>query len=257
MSKTLAIFSKEVRGLIISPTFLIVCFLCAGIFSWVFPITLNMFNQSLQTFMFQPGGNDQQLNIHYGVFLRHLSHLNLVLIFVSPAVTMRLFAEERKLRSFDLLLTSPVTSAQIVIGKYLAAVSAIGVICLLALVYPLSTVFFAKIEWVPLLIAFLGITLVGAVYVAMDLFASSLTESAIVAYVMAVIFNIAIWFVGIGVEVVDSTWARAVFEHISLNQHLMGLVEGTIRTNSLLFFASIIFLFAFLSERVVESIRWR
>jgi ABC-2 type transport system permease protein len=252
-----AIFLKELRGLVLSPTFFIVCFLCAAIFSWVFPITLRMFSQSLQTFMFQPGGDTQQMNIHYGVFLRHLSHLNLILIFISPALTMRLFAEERKLRSFVLLLTAPISSAQIVAGKYLAAVVAVGVVALVALLYPISTVLFTKISWMPLLIAFKGICLVGAVYVAMDLFASSLTESAIVAYVMAVIFNIGIWFVGIGVDMVDSSFARATFEHISLNQHLMGMVEGTVRTSSIVFFSSLIFLFCFLSERVVESIRWR
>ncbi len=257
MRAVITIFKKEFRGLVFSPTFFIVCFLCAAIFSWVFPITLRMFNQSLQTFMFQPGGDPQQLNIHYGVFLRHLSHLNLILIFISPALTMRLFAEERKLRSFDLLLTAPISSAQIVAGKYLAAVFAVGAVSLVALLYPISTMFFAQISWMPLLIAFMGICVVGAVYIAMDLFASSLTESSIVAYVLAVIFNVGIWFVGIGVDLVDSSFARATFEHISLNQHLAGMVEGTVRTGSMVFFASLIFLFCFLSERVVESIRWR
>lgn len=251
------IFWKELRGFITSPVFYVVCFLCAAIFSWVYPITLNMFGQMLTNTMFQQGAPDQQLNIHYGVFLRHLSHLNLILIFIVPALTMRLFAEEKKLRSFDLLLTSPVTSKQIVIGKYFAAVGAMTLVCLVALLYPIATLPFVQISWVPLLIAFVGIVLVGAVYVAMDLFCSSLTESGIIAYVMAVILNIAIWFVGIGLEVVDSSMARQIFEHISLNQHLMGLVEGTVRTSTLIFFASLIFLFCFLCERVVESTRWR
>lgn len=256
-SVTWSIFLKETKGFFKSPNFYIVCFLCASIFSWVFPISLNMFVQTLQNYMFQPGVPQEQLNIHYGVFLRHLSQLNLLLIFVVPALTMRLFAEEKKMRTFDLLLTSPVTSAQIVVGKYLAALVAVFAICALATIYPIGTAMMTPVNWSTLVIASMGIFLVAAVYASMNLFCSALTESAIVAYVMAVIFNVAIWFIGIGVEVVDSSWARQVFEHISLNQHLGGLVEGTIRTSGLVFILSLIFLFGFLTERVVESNRWR
>jgi ABC-2 type transport system permease protein len=257
MNPILAIFKKEFRGFYLGPQFYTVCFLCAVIFSWIYPIQLSLFNETLKNATYMQGVSPQQLNIHYAVFLRQLSYLNLMLIFVVPALTMRLFAEERKLRTFDLLLTSPITSTDIVIGKYLAALSAVFGIIFIAISYPLATRIFTEIQWAPLMISFGGLFLVGAVYAAMNLFCSSLTDSAIVAYVMAVIFNVSIWFIGIGVEVVDSPLARQIFEHISLNQHLASMVEGTIRTNSLVFMASLIFLFCFLCERVVESMRWR
>ncbi len=256
-SKVGAIFSKEAKGFFLSPQFYIVGFLCAAIFSWVYPNVLNKFALALQTAMYQQGLPKQMLNIHYQVFLPQLNILNLLLIFVVPAFTMRLFAEEKKLRTFDLLLTSPVTSGEIVAGKFLAALAAIAGLCFLAFLYPAMTSVFTKLSWAPLIVAFLGILTVGAVYVAMDLFASSLTESAVVAYVLAVMFNMAVWFVGIGVDVVDSASARQIFEHISLNQHLVSLVEGTVRTSSVVFLFSVIFLFCFLCERVVESSRWR
>jgi ABC-2 type transport system permease protein len=183
--------------------------------------------------------------------------MNLLLILIVPALTMKLFAEEKKMRTFDLLLTAPLTSAHIVIAKYAAAMSAIFVLMFLAFLYPAVTGLFASFSWVALLIAFSGIFLVAAVYAAMNLFCSALTESAIVAFTMAVIFNISIWFLGMGVEVVDSNMARAVFEHISLNTHLSSMVEGTVRTSSLVFFASVVGLFCFLTERVVEAARWR
>jgi ABC-2 type transport system permease protein len=257
MRAVLTIFKKELRGFFLSPQFYMVCFFAAVIFSWVYPIQLNLFSESLKNAMYAQGAPSQQFNIHYGVFLRQLSYLNLMLIFIVPALTMKLFAEEKKMKTFDLLLTSPVTSAQIVIGKYLAALGAVFGIILVAFLYPMMTRFFTVINWVPLLIAFLGLFLVGAVYAAMNLFCSSLTESAIIAYVMAVILNVSIWFIGIGVEVVDSPLARQIFEHISLNQHLASMVEGTLRTNSLVFLASLVFLFCFLCERVIESLRWR
>ncbi|MEZ0391406.1 MAG: ABC transporter permease [Pseudobdellovibrionaceae bacterium] len=257
MSAVLAITRKETKGFYLSPNFYIVCFLCAAIFSWVYPNVLNKFSVALQSFVYQPEMPKQQLNIHYQVFLPQLNILNLILIFVVPALTMRLFAEEKKLRTFDLLLTSPVTSAEIVGGKFMAVMMAIFGLCFLSFLYPAATSVFTSLNWTTLIIAFLGIFIVGGVYAAMDLFASSLTESAVVAYVMAVMLNMSVWFIGIGVDVVDSPEARRIFEHIALNQHLVGLVEGTIRTSSLIFLLSLIFLFCFLCERVVESSRWR
>jgi ABC-2 type transport system permease protein len=257
MNGIITIAKKDLKGFFASPTFWVVAFLCSAILSYIYPISLNLFNETLRNAMMQQGAPQQNMNIHYGVFLRHLSYLNLMLIFIVPALAMRLLAEEKKMRTFDLLLTSPVTSTDIIVGKYIALLGAIFGISFIAFLYPLATATFTKIQWAPLIIAFLGIFIVAAVYAAMNLFCSSLTESVLVAYVMSVLFNISIWFVGLGVEVVDSAWARQVFEHISLNSHLSSLVEGTIRTSGLVFFATVICLFGFLAERVVESARWR
>lgn len=257
MSPVMALYKKELKGFVFSPIFLMVCAMIATIMTWLYPTYLKMFQMMAENSMFTMGAPPQQLNIHYGLFLRHLSHLNLLLIFIIPALTMKLISEEKKLRTFDLLLTSPIHSWHIVLGKFLALLTVVFLITGLAFLYPAATAFFAKLNWVTLVISFGGIFLVSSVYASMNLFCSALTESSIVAYVMAVIFNISIWFLGMGVEVVDSGWARSVFEHISLNTHLSSLVEGTIRTSSLVFFGSVIFLFCFLSERVVESARWR
>lgn len=257
MKGLFVIAGKETKGFLTSPTFYVMLFLISAIMSFVYPIQLTLFNQALTSFVAQPGMQQQQLNIHFGVFLRLLSYLNLILIFVVPALTMKLLAEERKMRTFDLLLTSPVTSVDIVVGKYLAALAAVLGIMLIAFLYPLVTAFVATINWAPLVIAFGGIFLVAAVYAAMDLFCSSLTESALIAYVMSVLLNVSIWFIGMTVEVVDSQSARQVFEHLSLNTHLSGLVEGTIRTSGPIFLLSVVVFFVFLAERVVESSRWR
>ncbi len=257
MNACWTIFKKEVKGYYKTPGLYIIGFLVALVLSWVFPALLKQFADQSQTFMMQPGVPKQMLNIHYGVFLRELSYLNLILIFLVPALTMKLFAEEKKLRTFDLLLTSPVTSWQIVLGKYFAALVAVLGILGVALSYPLVTKTVADVQFLQLGIAFVGLLFVAAVYASMNLFSSALTENGIVAYVLSVIFNIAVWFVGIGAEMADTETARKVFEHISLNTHLTGFVEGTVRTNGLVFFVSLIALFTFLSERVVEATRWR
>lgn len=257
MNGALTIYKKEVKGFFFNPSFWVICFLLSLIFSWVFTIQLNLFAQLLSNYVLQQGVPTNQLNIHYGLFIRHLSYLNLLLIFVVPAFTMKLFAEEKKMRTFDLLLTSPVTSLQIVIGKYLAALTAIAGVIGLGLLYPVATALLAKINWAPLFIAFFGLFLVASVYAAMSLFCSSLTENGIVAYVASVFFNVSIWFLQVGAEVADGEKARKIFDHISVNSHFSSLAEGVLRTNSLVFFLSVIVLFCFLAERVVESSRWR
>jgi ABC-2 type transport system permease protein len=257
MNGALIIFKKELRGFYVSPSFYVIAFLVSVVLSWTYPIALIMFSQLLQNYMFQQNLPEQQLNIHYALFLRHLSYLNLMLIFVVPALTMRLFAEEKKLRTFDLLLTSPVTSTQIVLGKYFAAVGAVFGMTVIALAYPVATSTLTHFNWPPLLIAFSGIFLVGSTYAAMDMFCSSLTDNAAVAYGSAVAFNLAIWFVGSGAELTDNQTVRMVFEHISMNTHLSSWAEGTIRTSALVFLVSVMALFCFLAERVVESSRWR
>jgi len=257
MKGALTICKKELKGFLGSPSFYLIACLFTVIFSLTYSLSLSQFMKSMASMVATPGVPPQQLNIHYGVFLRLLSYLNLMLIFVVPALTMKLFAEEKKLRTFDLLLTSPVTSLHIVFGKLMAALGVIFVLVFLAFLFPVFTATFTTFQWAPLVIAYLGIFLVGAVYASMNLFCSSLTESVLISYVISVILNVSIWLVGMGVEAVDGQTARQIFEHISLNTHLAGLVEGTIRSSALIFLTSVIALFVFLCERVVESNRWR
>lgn len=257
MSKIFAIYKKEVKGFICGPGFYLICFITTLFLGFSFLIFVSKFKETLATAMYQQGMPQQTFNIHYAVFLPLLAYLNLLMIVLVPGLTMRLLSEEKKMRSMDLLLTSPITSAQIVIGKYLAGLTAVGILCLIAFSFQAVMGLFADLNWGPLLVAVLGLFLVGAVYVAMDLFCSALTESAIISFFLAVMLNLGIWTIGMVVEVVDTGTVRQIFEHLSLNQHLVNLVEGTVRSSTLIFIGSLIFLFCFLAERVVESARWR
>ncbi|MBC7742170.1 MAG: ABC transporter permease subunit [Bdellovibrionaceae bacterium] len=257
MRSTYVIFKKELKGYFFSPLFYFIAFVMTILLSVMFAIQLEKFAFSAANAMMQFGVSPQQQNIHYALFLPHLSLVNLLLIFLIPALSMRLIAEEKKMRTFDLLLTSPISSTSIVLGKYLATLVTIFGLIAVAMIYPLVSRQMAQFAWAPTLIAALGIFLVAAVYAAMDLFASSLTDNALIAFVLSIVFNLALWFVGALNESFDAPLAKKVLEHISLNTHLAGLIEGTIRTNGLVFFASLIFLFCFLTERVIESARWR
>ncbi|MEI7974254.1 MAG: ABC transporter permease subunit, partial [Bdellovibrio sp.] len=166
--KTWAIFKKEWKSFLLNPTFLLVCAIVTTLLSLKYLEGLASFNERLTQASFMPSGNNKAFNIHYGVFLGHLSILNLILIFVVPAFTMRLLAEEKKMKTYDLLLTAPITSTQIVLGTFLAAIFAVSFLMLLALAYPLATRFFAEFHWPLLLIASPGFLLVALVYVAVD-----------------------------------------------------------------------------------------
>ena len=250
------IFKKELAGYFKSPLFYFLCFMLTILLSTMFSISLEKFAQSSSNAMLQFGATPQMLNIHYAVFLPHLAIVNLVFVFLVPALTMKLLSEEKKMKTFDLLLTSPVSSAAIVLGKYFATIVTIFALIVVSFIYPLVTRRVFEFEWAPTLVAAFGMLLIAAVYVAMNLFASSLSDNGLVAFVLSIVFNLSIWFIGALNESVDNPVAKAVLEHISLNTHLAGLVEGTIRTNGLVFFFSLIFLFCFLTERVIESTRW-
>jgi ABC-2 type transport system permease protein len=257
MRGTFVIYKKELASFFVSPLFYFIVFIMTLLLSAMFSLSLEKFSVTAGNPMLQMGASGQQQNIHYAVFLPHLSLVNLMLMFLVPALSMRLIAEEKKMRSFDLLLTSPITSLEIVLGKFMALLTTIAALIAISLIYPLITSHMAEFPWAPTLIAALGIFLIAAVYAAMDLLASSLTDSGLIAFIVSVMFNLAVWFVGALNESFDSPTLKKIFEHISLNTHLSGLIEGTIRTNGLVFFATLIFLFCFLTERVVESARWR
>ncbi len=257
MSAALVIFRKELAGFFISPLFYFLAFMMTILLSILFSISLDKFAQTSSNAMLQFGMQPQLLNIHYSVFLPHLSIINLIFIFLIPALTMKLISEEKKVRTFDLLLTSPISSAAIVLGKYFAALAVISGLIVISFIYPVISRQVFEFSWAPTLVAALGILLIAAVYVAMNLFASSLTDNALVAFVLSIVFNLSIWFIGALSESFDQPLLKKILEHISLNNHLAAMIEGTIRTNGLVFFFSIIFLFCFLTERVIESARWR
>lgn len=258
MKQILTLFKKEFKAMFFSPLFYVIAFLTTTLLGITFSISvLNFANQISNAMMAMGLGSTQQQNIHYVVFLPHLSLLNLILMFMVPALAMRLISEEKKNCTFDLLLTSPISSVQIVVGKYLSLLAVVLGLSAIAFIYMLVARRMFDFSWAPAILALTGIFLVGAVYSALSMFASSLTDNTMIAFFVGIVFNISIWIFGGFSELVESTAMKAVFDQISLNQHLQSLVEGVLRLNGVVFFASVIFLFCFLTERVVESARWR
>lgn len=260
MRGILAIAGKDLRSIFFSPLFWVIGGLCSLVWSLLYIIRVQQFAQSsfqAQMQMAMQGQAEGGPNIHFEVFAAHISLVNFIMILAVAALTMRSFAEEKKQRTFDLLLTSPVTATQIVVGKFLGSLGAAWALVFISFCYPLATAPMATVDWGPLLASYIGLLLLVASYVALGLFSSSLTESSVLAVVMSLIFSVGIWFVGAGSEVLDSpTWV-AIFEHLSVGTHFVNFVKGGVSLASTVFFLSVIFLYCFLTQRVVESNRWR
>lgn len=257
MSPFYVILKKELSSFFRSPLFYLMGFLASLLLTITFSLGIQNFSTLLSNGMFQMGATPQQLNIHYAVFLQHLSLVNLLFIFFTPALAMRLLAEEKKNKSFELLMTSPVTSWNIIASKYFSLLVVLFVIELIAFVYIVLSGRMFEFELLPTVFTGLGIFMVGAVYAAMSLFASSLTENAMVAFIIGIVLNLGLWIFGGLAEFTDNVVYKKILEQVSVNQHLQLMIDGVFKTSTIVFFLSITFFFCFLSERVVESSRWR
>lgn len=258
MRGSLTIAWRDFKATTCTPVFFIVAGLCSLIWSFTYIRVLEEFAQASLQHSMQSRGSSGGLNLHFGVFVGHMTMVNLLMLMSVPALTMKLFAEEKKARTYDLLLTSPVTATEITIGKFLGGLGVTTCLLLISFAYPLSTLLFTPdIQWGPLLISYFGLFLVIASYVAVGVFASVLTESVVLAVVLGLVFNIGLWFVGSISQMTDGAAWRGVLEHLSLGYHLSSFIKGSLETSALVFFASVIVLYCFLTQRVIESSRWR
>lgn len=251
MRSILIVAQKDLRALLQSPIFYVIATFCSILWGLIFVSKFLFFTQN-----FMPGQEGNQ-NIHGEVFLTHISAINLIFILIIPAITMRLLAEEKKQKTFDLLLTSPIAATEIVLGKYLAGLGAASLLIGISFIFPLLTRIMAEFQWGPLLATYLGLFLISAIYVAIGLFASSLTESVVLSVVMGLIFNLLFWFVGMTAERTEIPYLTSIFEYLSVGQHFMAFAGGAIKLNSFVFLVSCAGFFVFLAQRVVEFARWR
>ena len=252
--QTALVAGKDFQTLVLSPLFLVWTGLSFIILSYVFPRALFRFASSYAMPAF--GKNPGQGNIHFHVFFEHISYLNLILLIAIPALAMKLLAEEKKNRTFDLLMTSPLSSLQMVVGKYLSLLMISILFLSLSLIYPLSTGFFTDISIGPLFSAYLGLFLLAAVYSSTGLFASSLSHSLFLSAFTGVILNIGLWFLSQGHDSPNAIISH-IMDYLSLPQHLTHFMTGSLVINSFVFFFCLIVFFLFLVFKSVEITRWR
>lgn len=173
-----------------------------------------------------------------------------------PALSMRLFSEEKKNGTAELLMTSPVTTTQLVLGKYLGAVSILGIILALCSVFPIILEILANPEWAAMGTAALGMLLYGMVILAIGLFASSLTENQIVALLTTYALFLPLWLVDSMVGFMGGILDE-ILAGLAIGKMIRMLGQGLVDSHHLFLPVFLVSVFLFLCTQVLESNRWR
>jgi len=179
-----------------------------------------------------------------------------LLLLVIPVLTMRLLAEERATGTIELLMTFPVTDAQVVLGKFLATLVVYTIMLVPTLGYVVILKVYGNSEWGPFISAYLGLLLLGGAFIAIGMFSSSLTRNQIVAGVVGIGILLLLWVLGAASGILGSRLAGFV-GYLSLSDHFTGFTSGVIDLKDVVFFLSVIAGALFITTRVLESNRWR
>ena len=180
---------------------------------------------------------------------------NLVLMLFAAALAMRLIAEEKKLGTWELMLTAPLRDTEVVLGKFLGSLGMLVSMLALTLYFPLLLWIFGIPDGGPILTGYLGLFLLGATSLSIGLFASSLTSNQIVAAVVAGGILAVLYFIGMAGDAVSGA-AGNILSYISLYSHFSAFVTGIIDTRAIIYYLSVTALFLFLTTRSVETGRW-
>ena len=187
----------------------------------------------------------------------------LVVLLTSPVITMRSFAAEKAAGTYEALMTTPVGDWQVVLAKFAGALAFYLLTWLpfLGVLFALRQITGEAALFEPTIVAvtFLGITLVGGLFMALGCFASALTRSDIIAAMVAFLFGIGLWMLGYRPDASGllPTWAIPVLEHVSLTRHMEAFARGLVVGRHVVFYLTATWLLLFLTQRVVQSRRWK
>ena len=253
--KVWPIFKKEMRLYFTSPIAYVVCTIFLLIAGYFFFSIFSFFTRaSMQSAMNPQMGRD--LNVTDSVLRPLFSNVSVILLLLMPMVTMRLFSEERRSGTIELLLSYPVRDGAVLVGKYLAALALYAGMLLFTLLYPAILVYFARLEWGPVLTGYLGLALMGATFLAVGLFASSLTENQIVASITTFGVLLLFWVLGWTADYAGAPWNR-VLTHLSIIEHNDSFAKGVLDTKDIVYYLDFTLLALFLTLRSLEARRWK
>ncbi len=254
-----AIYRKEMSHYFVSPVAYIIVFVFLVLTGIFFTNALSEVNNYANTMAMQSMemGQAASVDVPSLVLRFFLGTIGIVVLFLTPMLTMGIYSEERKRGTMELLMTSPITDAQIVLGKYFASLSLLVIMLLPAIFYMLYIFGHSDpaAPWRMIPGAFLGLFLLGGALLALGGFMSSLTENQIVAAVSIFGISLILWLLDIFAQG-NGAIAQAL-QYAAILKHFDPFVQGVIDTTGLVFFGSWIFLGIFLTMRTVESMRWR
>jgi len=255
-----AVYRKEMGHYFVSPVAYIIVavflILTAYFFNRLMVLIIQeSFQASIEEAQF---GGGQAFDVPSLVMRNFFGVLSTLLLFLTPMLTMSVYAEERRRGTMELLMTSPVTDLEIVLGKFFASLTllvimllptAIGFAYMLRHAEPTA-------PWRVLGSEYLGVLLLGAALLALGSFFSSVTESQLIAAMLSFGAILLLWVLDFGSQAGSSAWASSL-EYLSVFRHYDDFTRGVIDTSNVIFYLSFIFLGVFLTIRSVDSMRWR
>ena len=253
MANVWAILRRDVQAYFASPVAYVVLAFFVFLFGFFFVGSLDFFMASGSQMASM--GRGQTLNVNEHLIRDLWLNLSVILLFLMPLVTMRSFAEEHRAGTIELLLTSPVTDLQLVLGKFLAALTLYG--CMLGLtLFHIALLFaFGEPEWKPVVVGYFGLLLFGASFIALGLAFSSITKNQIVAAFLSFGTFLALWLV-IFLESWAGPWASLV-RYLSVMVHFQNFAKGVIDLRDVFYYLSFIGLGLFFCRQSLASLRFR
>ena len=198
----------------------------------------------------------RDLSVDENILRFLFSEISVVMLLMLPIITMRLFAEEKKSGSIEMLFTWPITDGEMIFGKYLSALTVFSLMLFLTLPYTGFIAYYTPPPWGSIAAGYFGLFLMGAAFISFGLFVSTLTENQVIAGAITfgglLLFWLLAWTVG------DKTGAFAsTIKYLSIVEHFDPFTKGVIDTTDVVYYISFIFLFLFLTLRSLESKQWR
>jgi ABC-2 type transport system permease protein len=248
------IFRKELRSYFVSPVAYLLLAMFAVIFGFFFWNILGYFiREGTEAMM---SGQMFPMNLNERVIRPLLSNISVVGLFLIPMITMRLFAEEKRTGTIELLATSPVSDIQVILGKWTAAVVLYGGMLLLSALNFLFLFKYGRPDWKPLAIGYLGLLLQAGALLAIGTFISTLTKNQIIAGAVTFAVCLLLWILEWVTGFDTAAWAR-VMAYMSVITHFESFAKGLLDSKDVIFYVTLIFLGLFLTARSMESLRWR
>ena len=256
MKKILALCKRDFVNYFTTPIAYILLAIFLFLVGNIFWLTYASYAEAYRAYSSYPWAKEE-LTLGQMVLRPYFMIMSNILMFFIPMITMRLLSEEKKLGTIEFLLTSPVTIPQIIIGKYLAAVALVLTMFAGSAIYPLLLQIYGHPDLGLLASGYLGLLLMAMAFIALGLFASSLTENQIVAAIIGFSMLMLFWIINWGAKNVGNSTINKLLNYLSLSDHFADFAKGIIDTQHVIYFASIALLGLFLTGIIVQSHRWR
>jgi len=259
MRKTFAIFEKEFKSFFYSPMAYIVIAVFTALTGVFFYLYLSNFVEA--AFMDQIRSQQyrqmpQRFNVNLMLIRPYFWNIALISLFTLPAITMRLFSEEKKQGTIELLYTTPLTPLQIIIGKFFAGLAFYFVLLIPTVFFQALLFVYGDPEFLPVLSGYLGLLLLGSAFISIGLFISTTTENQIIAAIAGFATSLLLWVVGWGASYAGPTLSPAL-EYISIINHFEDFAQGVIDSTHVAYYILFSFFGIYLSLKSIESIKWR